>query len=808
MTIEDDLEGEPGAGPPPPQGPSTAAQAGLQDQRGLAFLAEASALIGSSLDYEATLSNVARLAVPTIADQCVVDIVRPDGAVRRLIAVAGAAVTVGREIERHYPVDQASPIPAMHVIASGRSQLLPEMPDDEGSAARGSESLELMRKMNVQSAMIVPLVARGRMLGALSLGITTSGRRYDPNDLVLAEELARRAALAIDNARLYEAEQHARAAAEAAADRTARLQSVTAALAESLTPGQAAQVVVEQSAAALEASAGLVSLLSPDGAGLEVIASVGYEAKLLESWRRFPISAAVPLTDSVRSGEVVLVETSEDRTSRYPRLAAVATQHRAWASLPLIVDGRVIGGMGLSFAEQRRFSAPERDFMLALARQCAQALDRARLYEAERAARAAVEAAQARLAFLAEASTALISSLDYQTTLSTVARLAVPVLADWCVIDVIDADGAIRRVAGSHADPDKRALLQRLLSYPPTRAGASPVVQALRSGKLAVAAEVPDSMLVASAYDDEHLRIVRELAPAAFLIVPLRAREHVLGAMTLAVAESDWRYGPADVALAEELARRAAVAIDNARLYSEARSAVRARDDLLSIVSHDLQNPLQVIKSQAELLLRRAARAGTLDVEQATAGLVRINGETTKMNRLIGELLDLARLQVAQALDLDRQPIDLVALARRVAAERQQSTSLHAILVEAAAPELICHVDGVRLERLLDNLLSNAIKYSPGGGEVVVAVARERDGGDWAVLTVRDRGMGIPADDLPRIFDRFHRGGNVAGKIGGTGIGLASARQIVVQHGGTISVASVEGQGSTFTVRLPLAAGG
>jgi signal transduction histidine kinase len=185
------------------------------------------------------------------------------------------------------------------------------------------------------------------------------------------------------------------------------------------------------------------------------------------------------------------------------------------------------------------------------------------------------------------------------------------------------------------------------------------------------------------------------------------------------------------------------------------------------------------------------------------------------MGQQLDELLDAARLEAGQPLELRRAPTDAVALARRVAAEQQATTERHRVRVETALSELTGAWDAVRLGRVLDNLLANAIKYSPAGGEVVVTVAREDDPagedgavGAWAVLAVTDLGLGIPAADLPRIFERFRRAGNVAGRIGGTGIGLASARQLVEQHGGALTAESVEGAGSTFTVRLPLAGPG
>ncbi len=244
---------------------------------------------------------------------------------------------------------------------------------------------------------------------------------------------------------------------------------------------------------------------------------------------------------------------------------------------------------------------------------------------------------------------------------------------------------------------------------------------------------------------------------------------------------------------------------ENSRLLRQAREAMHARNEFLTSISHDLKNPLAGIKGTAQVLRRRAARMGGADAETIADGLARIDAAATKMSHQISELLDLTFLQVGEPLELDQRPTDLVVLARGVVDEYQSTTETHCIELQTTTPELTGVWDCGRLERVLTNLLSNAIKYSPDGGNIAVNVSRRRGGPtDWAILEVSDEGLGIPAPDLPRIFERFHRAANVAGRIGGTGIGLASARQVVEQHGGAITVASQEGVGSRFTIRLPL----
>ena len=242
-------------------------------------------------------------------------------------------------------------------------------------------------------------------------------------------------------------------------------------------------------------------------------------------------------------------------------------------------------------------------------------------------------------------------------------------------------------------------------------------------------------------------------------------------------------------------------------VYLEAQQAVREREELLSLVSHDLKNPLGAIKGFAQMLQRVVGRA---DMDEATArklvdGLAQIDSAATRMDRLLNDQLDLARLQAGQPIELQRQPTDLAALARQVAAEYQRTTAQHRLWVVVPEEGVRGEWDAQRIERSLSNLVSNAVKYSPGGGEVEIAVEREEDeaGGHWAVCRVTDHGLGIPEQDLPRIFDWYTRAGNVAA-ISGTGIGLASVRQVVEQHGGAVAVHSREGEGSTFIIRLPL----
>jgi len=294
----------------------------------------------------------------------------------------------------------------------------------------------------------------------------------------------------------------------------------------------------------------------------------------------------------------------------------------------------------------------------------------------------------------------------------------------------------------------------------------------------------------------------------ALAILPLRLDARAIGGMRLSFRNSR-AFDTADRAFMRAIAQQGAQALDRARLYAaeraaraEAESAIRARDELMGIISHDLRNPLAVVRGHIQLLRRRAARSEGLAVDELLSRLETIESSVVRLSTQIDELQDATHLQAGRPLELNLRPMDLVDVARSAVRRHQGVSDRHRLRLEAIVPALVGTWDAGRLDRVLDNLLSNAIKYSPEGGDVTVALTSD---GPWAELVVEDRGLGIPAQDLPNIFKRFHRASNVVGRMPGSGLGLAGTRDIVEQHGGTIQVESVEGEGSRFVVRLPLA---
>ena len=338
--------------------------------------------------------------------------------------------------------------------------------------------------------------------------------------------------------------------------------------------------------------------------------------------------------------------------------------------------------------------------------------------------------------------------------------------------------------------------------------------------------DITPEQVEAAARDADHRRMLRALQLRSAMTVPMIARGRTLGAITLVAAESGRRYTASDLTVAEDLALRAALAVDNARLYREAQEQaarhielnealhsameqlereLRTRDEFLAAASHDLKNPIAGIKGTAQLLSRRLAQGRELDLDKVRDALERIVAVANRAAMQVDELLDNASMQMGRALDLDTRPLDLVELTAKLVAEHQQQTDKHELRLEQRVSTLVTLVDERRLTRAIGNLLENAVKYSPNGGVIRVEVGVD-DEARTAVLAVHDQGLGILPIDVSRIFDRFERGSNVVGVIAGTGIGLASTRHVVDSHGGTIDVSSEPGRGSSFTIRLPMLA--
>ncbi|MBN9682691.1 MULTISPECIES: sensor histidine kinase [unclassified Corallococcus] len=399
--------------------------------------------------------------------------------------------------------------------------------------------------------------------------------------------------------------------------------------------------------------------------------------------------------------------------------------------------------------------------------------------------------------FLADVGPRLAASLSSRTTLATVARLAVPALADWCVVACLDAKGDLQRVEFAAADARTAERLRALeAAHGPECLVPAPLIAAARrTGRPVLVPEVPPGVSGAAEVDAGP----REPLPLrSALVLPLHGRERNLGVILLAASGDGRRYGARERAQAEELARRAALAIDNAGLYERAEQAIRMREEVLRIVAHDLRTPLNVIQLSARMLEKHLPPD-----DGARPRLDTLQKSVQRANRLIQDLLDVARME-GGSLSVERKPLEVAPLIQEALEQHRGLAEARALLLQAHVPEGVPRVlaDPERLAQILSNLLGNALKFTPEGGRVLLRVQPEV--GQVRFL-VSDTGPGIAAEDRPRIFERFWQAGPKRKE--GAGLGLAIVKGLVEAHGGQVGVDSAPGAGSTFFFTLPTADG-
>jgi PAS domain S-box-containing protein len=474
--------------------------------------------------------------------------------------------------------------------------------------------------------------------------------------------------------------------------------------------------------------------------------------------------------------------------------------------VPMSVGADVFGAITFVTAEsKRRYEAGDLALAEDLGRRAAIAIENARLYSAERAARNAAEYAAQRVTFLSDASRLLASSLNYDKNLRDLAQLMVPQIADWCAVDVIE-DGELRRIAITNADPQRARAMRGIgRRYPLTTGQASGSPAIMRGGETVAIRRVTDKQLERSAQDAEQLRMLRDARFVSYVCVPLNARGRTLGAITLITTEgeSGRELGDEDRALAEEVASRAAIAVDNARLFAEAqltaaelRVANQAKDEFLGLVSHELRTPITTIFGNAQVLHHRGGR---LDDETREQAIADIEQESDRLHRIIDNMLVLSRLEAGKAIETEPLSVDR-AIARIVGSFRQRQPSRPVdVDVEAGLPPV--SAEPVYFEQVLRNLLSNADKYSPAGAPIEVQACAEPG---FVRITVLDRGAGIAPEDAPQLFRAFYRSARMANQASGAGIGLAVCKRLIEAQGGRIWARPRDGGGAEFGFTLPL----
>ena len=830
------------------------------DQR---FVAEASELLASSLDYETTLANLATLAVPHFADWCTIDVVAEDGSIERLTVahVDPEKVRWAHDLAERYPPDPNAQYGVPNVIRTQQPELFTEIPSDllREATADTPELLDILEELGLKSSMCVPLVARDRVLGAITFVSAESGRRYEEPDLATAQDLARRAAISVDNARLF---REAEASRHHAQQSLAVVDAVFAAAPVGLAfmDTNFRYVRVNAALAALNG----VPVEEHFGRTLRDI--LGEElASEIEPLHRQVLETGEPILDLhiERALPTRPDDTYNWLVSYYPVLD---------------VDDRKIGvGVVVTDISERE------------------------------QARAAAEHARGRLAVLAEVSQTLASTLDYESTLASLASLLVPQFADWYAVDILDDDGHFRRLAVVHSDPAKTEWAEKSRDlYPPDLEEAEGTGRAARTGEAVLYRTISDELLRSSTKDSTHYEILHELGMASAMVVPLIAAGRTFGGLMLVSSDPARLYGEDDLEFAKHLGRRAAVAVDNARLYRAAEERARAavvvehvadgvllvdqsgvirlwnpaaeeitglaaadtvgkstmevfspwepiadlvargeprpqtqpleingrelwlsitgvafeggtvfafrdltaeraveklKSDFVSTVSHELRTPLAAIYGAALTLRREDVPLG----EPQRSGLLEvIASESDRLARIVNDILWASRLE-SGTMQTTIEKCDGVEIARSVVDTARHYIPPNIQLeIEAPKKAPLVAADPDKARQVLTNLVDNAVKYSPDGGKVTVEVAVA---GSQLRYAVRDEGLGVPPAEHRRIFEKFYRlDPNLTRGVGGTGLGLYISRELLERMGGRIWVESSGSGGSTFFAELPVAA--
>ena len=768
-------------------------------------LARASEVLGSSLDYETTLEQLAQVVVPQVADWCAVHVVEEDGETRQLAVahVDPAKVAWARRLNERYPQREDAPTGVPNVIRTGQPELISDVTDEMLVAgAVDAEHLRISRELGLKSAMIVPLTTGGgRALGALTLVSAESGRRYSELDLPLATEMARRAAIAVEHAHLHRQAIAARAGAERAARVAARLYALTARLTGAATPKAMAEAVLSEVTIAFGAQRGTVSLIEEDGDTTRLLSSFGYDPEVLRTWRSYSLRTTVAATrDAVSTGRGVFIESLDDARGRYPQAAQVleAVGTETAVVLPVLNDGRARALITMAWKSRRPLPNDDRDFMELFASQCGQALARALAFDAERVARERTERLQR-----------VTAALAATTSESEVARVLVSNIQDvleprrvafYHVVRGEDATAQLVLIEHGGLTKDE---LHRTAQFPLN--GDAPIAAVARTGdavflsnRAAFRTRYPDWPENRPADNDAWVGLALTASTGA-----------ALGAVAVGFGgdrdfDADMRrYVGAIVDQAAQALERVRLLQTEHSAREAAEEANRAKTQFLATMSHELRTPLNAISGYAELL-SLGLRGPTTPEQQEDLG--RIMRSQRHLLSVINDILNFARLEAGHVeYRMTNVPIaelvsDLEPLIRpQLVAKRLQFSSA------VVARDAMVRADAEKVRQVLLNLLANAVKFTPQDGRVRVSCDFD---GTRVYIRVTDTGIGIPPDRRAAIFEPFvqlHR--TLAQPAEGTGLGLAISRDLARGMGGELTVESEPGQGSTFTLALDLASG-
>ena len=781
------------------------------------LLADVAEALTASLDYDSTVAIVAQCAVPAFADSAVLYLREDEGVCRITSGESGRRMPA----KNVYCTDAGGGSPVAEALEHRRATLLRTI--DPGDArVRSLDGDDAGDTSSLRSAIVVPVSIRGTSLGAIAFRLAESGRLYDEADLQTAEEVARRAAMAIENARLYREARRANEAsgaalrdAEAANEKLRFLAEASALISESLEHEQTMQRLARLAVSYL-ADWCAIDLKTADG--FTRLAFAGADQALVreaEGLReRYPADPEGPHGSPyvMRTGrrEYIpdITESTLREVSSDEGLLDAIRRFRLRSSLcePLVARGRLLGTMTFATEGDRVLTPADVELAAEFTRRAAIALDNSQLYQdARRAleereeALILAETANANLRFLAEARGILSEALDFSEALDKLMQTLVPRIADFASVVVRRADGHFERLTTRWTSEEWREHGERPMNFNPEAESGIPGV--LRSGQPELMSVIPERLYFELWPDGERRQIARRSPMRSYVIVPLRFTDGSHAALSL-VSSTPGRYRDEDLELLQDFAQRAAIALDNARLFSELREAAEelrranaAKDEFLGLVSHELKTPITTIMGNAEVLFRRS---DALDAESRAGALADIRNDAERLHRIIENLLVLARLERGQ--QFEREPLLVHRLTERLTNEHRRRFPRRTIRVHAETDAGPALAESGYTELVLRNLMSNAEKYSPAHEPIDVFIERI---GREIVVRVLDRGVGFAPEEAEELFTPFYRSPSVPMNVQGIGIGLAVCKRLIEVQTGRVWAMPREGGGSEVGFALP-----
>lgn len=525
---------------------------------------------------------------------------------------------------------------------------------------------------------------------------------------------------------------------------------------------------------------------------------------LYDNYKNLPESTH-GIAKIIKTGKAELIEKIDSKVlksiKKNPKLIKIIKdiKLKSYMGAPLIARGKVIGALTFSSASNHRYySKKDLEFAKELAHRIALALDNARLYKETQAELRERKQAERNMKYLAEASKILSSSLDYKKTLSNIAKAAVPKIADWCSIDIFDKNNNLEQVAIAHKNPQKITWAKKLRStYPPDINSPTGLPNVIRTGKSEYYPEITDKMLIKTARDKKHLKLLRDIGFTSAMIVPLFQDSRCVGGISFITTETKRHFTKSDLAMAEEIANRATLALDNAGLYKVSQDAVTLRDNFIAVASHELKTPITSVKIFTEILKNHAEKIGD---KSSYSHLAKMDRQLDKLTDLIYNMLNISMIQTGR-LEFNQKLFDLDNSIKEIIDVLQQGSPNHRLILEGATNKKI-YGDEFRIGQVVSNLISNAIKYSPKSNKVIIELSSSPK---EVTVGIKDFGIGLAQEHGKHIFERFYRVFDKTDRtFPGLGIGLYISREIIKRHHGELWVKSEIGKGSNFYFRLPL----